>query len=65
MLMLDDYMLDFLDEDDTDWTCLTEWEREFLTSIRLQVERNDGEVSEKQFDILTRIIEKVENEGDL
>ena len=64
MIQLDRYFLDILEEDEDQYTWLSDWEREFLKSIKIQTEKNGGEVTEKQHDKLTNIIEKIEEGED-
>ena len=63
MIQLDRYFLDILEEDEDQYTWLSDWEREFLKSIKTQTEKNGGEVTEKQHNKLANIIEKIE-EGE-
>ena len=64
MIQLDRYFLDILEEDEDQYTWLSDWEREFLKSIKTQTEKNGGEVTEKQHNKLANIIEKIEEGED-
>ncbi len=46
------------DEDDYNWEALTEWERDFLPSVRKQVARR-GTLTDNQLEALERIYKKV------
>lgn len=45
--------------DEREWSVLTDWEQEFVTSVRRQAERPGWVPTEKQFQVLERVWKRV------